>query len=128
MLKVVVGSDDDKIFRKPFKNPLDIFSQIYEYFKTNKIQINLRSFAFNVPQSFGTSSKKIVMLDDLNYNLRHSFFNFAFRLLCAGTSPIAQFKDIMTAIDHPFIKVLNPVDQKKKQVLKEAWNAFPADY
>lgn len=68
------------------------------------------------------------MMEDMEDQLKNSFFNFVFRLLCKGTNPVAQFPDIKSALNHKFIKVLTKEQQKLKQAQAEAWNTYPADY
>ena len=128
LLKLVSGSNDEKVFKRPFFGAVDIWMQVKHYFDDNEIFVGLKPLTFNVPQKFGTPSKKISMLEDMEEELKDSFFNFAFRLLCTGTNPISQFPDIKSAMEHKFIKVLTPEQQRQKQALAEAWNTYPADY
>jgi hypothetical protein len=125
---MIVGSDDEKIFNRPFFSPVDIWMQVQHYFNDNDIFVNLKPFSFNVPQKFGSPSKKISMIEDMEEYLKDSVYNFIYRLLCTGTNPISQFSDIKQALDHKFIKILSPDQQLAHQALSEAWNTFPADY
>jgi len=128
LLKLVAGSDDESIFKRPFFGAVDIWMQVKHYFSENEILVNLKPLSFNIPQGFGNPSKKISMLEDMEEELSHSFFNFVWKLLCTGTNPMSQFSDIKTAMDHKFIKLLSPEQQKSQQALAEAWNTYPADY
>ncbi len=128
LLKLVAGSDDEKIYKRPFFGAVDIWMQNYHYFNDNEIFVNLKPLNFNIPQSFGLPSPKISMIDDMEEELKDSFFNFVYRLLCSGTNPINQFADLKSALQHKFIKVLSKEQQKRRQELSEAWNTYPADY
>jgi len=128
LLKLVSGSDDDNVYKRPFFGAVDIWMQTLNYFKTNEIFVDLKPLSFNIPQKFGLPSKKIQMLEDMEETLKDSFFNFVYRLLCTGTNPVSQFPDIKSALDHKFIKDLTADQKKAKQALAEAWNTHPADY
>ncbi len=64
------------------------------------------------------------MVDDMKEELKNSFFNFVYRLLCRGINPINQFADLKSALQHELIKILS----KERQELSEPWNTYPADY
>lgn len=128
LLGLVSGSDDKKLYKKPFFNNVDIWMQTQHYILENEIMINLKPLSFNVPQNFGEPSNKISMLEDMEEYLKPSFYDFVYKLLCSGTNPVNQFPDIKSALNHPFIKVLTEDQQKQKQALSEAWNTYPADY
>ena len=102
--------------------------QTKHYFEENEIFIGLKPLSFNISQKFTNPSKKITMLEDMEEELKDSFFNFVYRLLCTGTNPVSQFPDIKTALEHKFIKKLNAEQAKAQQALAEAWNTYPADY
>ncbi len=128
LMKLVTGSNDDKIFHRPFFSATDIWMQVRHYFTTNEVFVNIKPLSFNIPQTFGRPNNKITMMEDLEEELKDSFFNFVYRLLCGGTNPINQFSDIKSAIEHKFIKVLSKQQEKAQQALSEAWNTYPSDY
>jgi len=128
LLKVLLGTDDEAALKRPFISPLDIYTQAKNYFKKNEIELHVKHITFNIPQNFGNPNKKIVMLDDLDYTLRNSFFNFVYRLLYPVKGIIKPFTDVKQGLDHKFIKVLKEEEGKKKQALSEAWNALPSDF
>jgi hypothetical protein len=128
LLKMLVGSDDENIFKRPFFSPIDIWMQIKHYFAENDIFVNLHPLSFNIAQTFGDSSKKISMIEDMEDEIKDSVYNFIYRLLCGGTNPVNQFTDIKEALNHKFIKVLTASKQKALQKRSEAWNTHPADY
>jgi hypothetical protein len=115
LVQMTTASDQFQISEP--KNTFDIYKRIKRFYTKNQFPVELITSHLNMPKGF-MRSPKCVTLSELEFLLRHTFFNFIFRLKCTSTNKPFRFMDISQALNHPFLTKVTP----------ETWDALPAEF